>query len=535
MREEGSTVESEIRPADPVAVMEVKSGAHLARQAWRRSFWSMMFANQVGASFDALFVLVVMPPPLSPHEFNVFRLQTLILAPIDITVCVWIALCILRRRFAPVVSWLNDDRPPTEAERRTALRWPWVFVTVSYPFWFGSAVFFGVLAGSHASDASHVIGAGVAVLVTVALGGIASLALGYLMLERGLRPVTAHALASISHAEELAPGITARLTIAWTLSTAVPVIGVLAIAAWYLAGGDFAADKGFTAILVLSAAVLAVGLAAIFVAARSIADPVAAMRSALGRVEDGEFDARVAIDDASEVGLLQAGFNHMTAGLAERERIREAFGTYVDHEVAEHILREGTALAGEEVEVTMMFLDIRNFTGFAERFTAQQVVATVNRLWEQVVPIIHAYGGHVDKFIGDGLLAVFGAPRRQHDHADQALSAALEIAGMVEAKFGGELGIGLGLNSGTVVAGNVGGAGRLEFSVIGDAVNIAARVESATRQTGDVILVSQHTKQLLTRHNRPLESRPQVPLKGKTEAIVLYAPTTPTYQPETVA
>src|ERR687886_1953610 len=147
----------------------------------------------------------------------------------------------------------------------------------------------------------------------------------------------------------------------------------------------------------------------------------------------------------------------MVDGLRERERIREAFGTYVDRDVADHILREGTDLAGEEVEVTMMFIDVRDFTGFAERSTAPEVVATLNRLFELVVPIIRAHGGHVDKFVGDGLLAVFGAPRRQEDHADQALQAALEMAAAVEAEFAGELGVGIGLNSGRVVAGNVGG------------------------------------------------------------------------------
>ena len=258
-------------------------------------------------------------------------------------------------------------------------------------------------------------------------------------------------------------------------------------------------------------------------ASRSVAEPVSAMRAALARVEAGEFEARVAVDDGSEVGLLQAGFNRMAEGLAERERIREAFGTYVDREVAEHILRAGTDLGGEEVEVTTMFIDVRGFTGFAERSSAGDVVVTINRLFERVVPIIHAHGGHVDKFVGDGLLAVFGAPRRQEDHADQALAAAVEIERAVADEFRGELSIGVGLNSGTVVAGNVGGAGRLDFSVIGDAVNVAARVEAATRQTGDTILVSEHTRRLL-RTGVELEERPEVPLKGKTEPVALYAP-----------
>jgi adenylate cyclase len=213
----------------------------------------------------------------------------------------------------------------------------------------------------------------------------------------------------------------------------------------------------------------------------------------------------------------------MTIGLAERERIREAFGTYVDAEVAEHILREGTSLEGEEVEVTVMFIDIRDFTGFAERSSAPEVVSTLNRLFDELVPIIHDHHGHIDKFVGDGLLAVFGAPRRQPDHADQALAAAREIASRVEGIFGDDLRIGIGLNSGTVVAGNVGGAGRYDFSVIGDVVNVAARVEAATRQTGDTILVAGPTKRLLANGDRDLEGRPDVPLKGKREVVQLFA------------
>jgi adenylate cyclase len=123
------------------------------------------------------------------------------------------------------------------------------------------------------------------------------------------------------------------------------------------------------------------------------------------------------------------------------------------------------------------------------------------------------------------LLAVFGAPRRQEDHADQALSASLEIAAVVDDDFEDQLSIGIGINSGLVVVGNIGGAGRLEFSVIGDAVNVAARVEEATRDTGDTILVSKHTKELLSETaGASLEKRPAMPLKGRIEPVSLFAP-----------
>ena len=184
----------------------------------------------------------------------------------------------------------------------------------------------------------------------------------------------------------------------------------------------------------------------------------------------------------------------MVEGLRERRRIREAFGVYVDHEVAEHILEEGVSLEGEEVEVTLMFLDVRDFTSWAEEGPAAEVVERLNGLFDVAVPVIHEHRGHVDKFVGDGLLAVFGAPQRSEKHADEALRG-----GAGDRQGGGqdatELEIGIGLNSGTVVAGNVGGGGRLEFSVMGDAVNVASRIEAATRETGDPILLSEHTSE----------------------------------------
>ena len=134
---------------------------------------------------------------------------------------------------------------------------------------------------------------------------------------------------------------------------------------------------------------------------------------------------------------------------------------------------------------------------------------------------MHEHKGHVDKFVGDGLLAVFGAPQRSEDHADQALQAALEI---VEAVSDQELEIGIGLNSGTVVAGNVGGGGRLEFSVMGDAVNVASRIEKATRETGDSILLSEDTAERLSSDSVELEARDDVELKGKSEPVTLLAP-----------
>jgi adenylate cyclase len=336
--------------------------------------------------------------------------------------------------------------------------------------------------------------------------------------------VTAAALASGAPAESVGPGVGARVLLAWALAAGIPLLGAVLLAVTVLTGAEISVDSVARSVLFLGSLGLVFGLAAMRIAARSIADPIEAVRAAQRRIQAGDFTTEIPVYDGSEVGLLQAGFNEMSAGLAERERIREAFGTYVDRDVAAHILREGTSLAGEEVEVTMLFLDIRGFTTLAERLSAPEVVATLNRLFELIVPIIHAHSGHVDKYIGDGLLAVFGAPRRQPNHADEALAAALEMARAVDDDFGDQLSVGIGLNSGPVVVGSLGGAGRLEFSVIGDAVNVAARVESATRQTGDAVLIAGRTRELLTSTETAFVERPGLTLKGKTQPVEIYTP-----------
>ncbi len=250
---------------------------------------------------------------------------------------------------------------------------------------------------------------------------------------------------------------------------------------------------------------------------RSVTTPIAALRSGLARISEGDYDARVPVITSDELGELSQNFNLMAAGLSEREHMREAFGTYLDRDIAPLILSGNFPREGVEVTVSIMFVDVRGFTSFAERSAATEVVATLNSLFELIVPAVSKHGGHVDKFMGDGLLAVFGAPEGYVDHADRAVAAGLEIVDAVN-RPDAELLVGVGINTGPVVAGSIGGAGRLNFSVIGDAVNVSARVEAATRDTGDDLLITSATRDALTRP-LPLVSRGTVPMKGKAEPV----------------
>jgi class 3 adenylate cyclase len=255
----------------------------------------------------------------------------------------------------------------------------------------------------------------------------------------------------------------------------------------------------------------------------AVTGPVRRIRVQLAKVRDGDFTARTPVITSDEIGELTHDVNVMTHGLAEREEIRAAFGTYLDRGVVDLILSGQVPPEGVEVTVSILFCDVRGFTSYAEQATAPQVIATLNEMFAAIVPVVEKHGGHVDKFLGDGMLAVFGTPRPLADHADRAVEAACEIVQVV-ARGASGLTVAAGVNTGTVVAGPLGGSGRLNFSVIGDAVNVAARVEAATRQTGDDVLITDATRQLLT-GSRTFESRGGMALKGKADPIELFAPT----------
>ena len=286
-------------------------------------------------------------------------------------------------------------------------------------------------------------------------------------------------------------------------------------------------DGGGTRMLATSVgAALLVGVALslelALLLSRSITSPIARLRDALALVRSGNYDVRVPVVSSDELGELSDAFNRMARGLAERERIRDAFGTYLDKDVAGFILSGSFPEGGVEVDVTIMFCDVPGFTSFAEGASATEVVSSLNALFALLVPIIDRHGGHVDKFIGDGLLAVFGAPEGFPDHADRAVSAGLEILEQLELAEG-PLDISVGINTGRVVAGSIGGAGRLNFSVIGDAVNVAARVEAATRGTDDCLLLTRATRDALLRPAL-VASRGTIALKGKSDPVEVFAP-----------
>ena len=251
--------------------------------------------------------------------------------------------------------------------------------------------------------------------------------------------------------------------------------------------------------------------------------PIRDLAEGTKRVAAGDYSRRLPVVQDDDLGALAASFNRMQAGLAERQRLQAAFGTYVDPGLATRLLEQGDdVFTGERREVTVMFVDIRDFTPFAEANSAEDTVARLNALFEIVVPAVVDAGGHVNKFLGDGALAVFGAPNELTDHADAAMDAAATIERLVAEKFAGAVRIGVGINTGKVIAGTIGAGGKLEFTLIGDTVNVAARVEQLTKTTGDTILLTQQTVDALASRPPGLVDRGCHALKGKSTAVRVF-------------
>jgi class 3 adenylate cyclase len=252
--------------------------------------------------------------------------------------------------------------------------------------------------------------------------------------------------------------------------------------------------------------------------------PIRDLAEATERVAAGDYSQRLPVVQDDDLGALGASFNRMQAGLAERQRLQAAFGTYVDPVLATRLLEQGDdVFTGERREVTVMFVDIRDFTPFAESNSAEDTVSRLNAVFDIVVPAVVDAGGHVNKFLGDGALAVFGAPNEIVGHADAAVNSAVMIQRLVAERFGGELRIGIGINTGQVIAGTIGGGSKLEFTLIGDTVNVAARVEQLTKMTGDTILLTQQSVDAMATRPNTLIDRESHELKGKSAAVQVYA------------
>jgi adenylate cyclase len=465
--------------AEPVG----PAGVELWRRTVGRLTWAAVASNCLGAF--VMFLLLGFLVPFAPDGADRQLVLNGIVAAIYLPGALVLGVAIARRRGALIERWIAQGRPPTPRERRFELDEPMQTVVISGSFWVLAALLFTAINLPGSGWSALIVGG------SMLLAGETTCAVAYLLSERIVRPITVLALAGSAPPERCGPGVAGRLAMAWSLGTGIPLLGILVLATAGLVdpNEDPALLAGAAAFL--AGVGLLVGSFAIAVASRSVADPIAAVRRAMALVEEGVYDTRVPVDDGSEVGLLEAGFNSMAAGLEDRERLRDLFGRHVGREVAEAaVARDGEVeLGGELREVAVVFVDVIDSTGLAMRRRPHEVVDLLNRFFSIVVETIEEHGGWVNKFEGDAALCVFGAPSARPDAAGDALRAARALNERLAGTLDGAS-AGIGVSAGPAVAGNIGAQERFEYTVIGDPVNEAARLCELAKQRPERLLAS---------------------------------------------
>jgi len=258
-----------------------------------------------------------------------------------------------------------------------------------------------------------------------------------------------------------------------------------------------------------------------------IKKPFQSLQHTFERVEAGDLSIKQEVRPRDEIGQLEAGLDRMIEGLRERNLVKEIFGRYVTTQVSEQVLNGRVNLGGEIRRVTILFSDIRDFTSTAEKMEPMEVVSFLNEYFSEMVEAVFEYGGVLDKFLGDGMMAVFGS-FEEADHPRTAIMAALRMKALL-AKINGKRGItghspiriGIGIHTDEVIVGNIGSQKRLEYTVIGDGVNTCARVESLNKEFGTTILITSSTYEDV---KDIFECRlmPEVQMKGKTRTLKCY-------------
>ena len=282
---------------------------------------------------------------------------------------------------------------------------------------------------------------------------------------------------------------------------------------------------------VISAAAVLLALLGSFVLAGFITRPIDRLMAGVREVQKGNgYAIEIPITTRDEVGHLTGAFNEMVKSLGEKELIKEAFSRYVSRQVASLIFDDPdkyiSTLKGQRKTVTVLFADIRGFTRIAEALAPEQVVAMLNVYLTYMTDVVFRHEGTLDKFLGDGLMAIFGAPVEQPDSTLNAVRAAIDMRERLRKfnlarEIGGEepVLVGIGVNYGEAIVGNIGSRERMDYSVIGDTVNVAQRIQAFT-QGGQIILAEPAYRRIKSR----VEVRALGPheLKGKKERIELF-------------
>jgi len=439
-------------------------------------------ANFIGVLILLAEYLFVLPFPAEAARPDVTRANVTL--SIILTLASWLALGVVGgMRAHHALHWTVRDDEPNEREQKLTLDFPWFLFRLGVVLWSISCVAFLVRNWSLSPLFALQIAA------AVLIGGLATAATAFLLATRLARPATGRVLELSPPERGAAAGVGERAMFIWVLTSGVPILGLVMMVAFSPSSGT-TLDRLAWSGAVVGLVTLIGGLFATVLFAKSLGEPLCELTNALAEVEGGNLDVKVLVNDTGEIGQLQAGLNDMLYALREREQLRDLFGQHVGVDVARLALQHGVHLGGEEREVAALFVDIIGSTTFAAERSPGEVVAALNRFFEVVVAVVSEYGGLVNKFEGDAALCIFGAPLALPDAAAAALGAARTMSARLKAEVP-DLDAGIGVSHGLVIAGNIGSTERLEYTVIGDPVNEAARLTEQAKGRPERVVASQ--------------------------------------------
>ncbi len=510
-------------PAGPASVLRRRLGS------------SPIPANAVGAVaiyfyFNFVDPLAANPTPTMLRPFVVFVSVT--------TTLLTAAWYFGRRFFGPVITWrqrlrsgADVHRVPEELRRR-ALNAPLVNATLSAVSWTLAGIIYVPYLAWVGVPALDILRTFVGIVL---VGGPITTALAFLLSEFHWRqeiPVF-FPYGRIDRDGAFRVPILLRLGGTFLVTSVMPLVLMLIADVTLLrrVGPAVGADVR-TLVRTQLFIALVTGIASVAMAllvARFINRPVQALRAAMARVATGDLEARVPVRSTDELGELIEHFNAMVEDLRQGERLREIFGRYVSPVVARQAFERGIALGGEVVRATAMFVDLRGFTAMTERATPAHVVEVLNEYYALVERVCEEHAGVLTQFLGDGVVVVFGAPLRPlHDHALEAVRAAVALQRALAERNAAHpdepLVAGVGICTGDMIAGNVGAGDRVTYTIVGDAVNQAARLQVKTRDLGASILITESTCRALgPADSLALQPRGAVALKGIAAPVEVYA------------
>jgi adenylate cyclase len=447
---------------------------------------SIVLVNLVGVGFAVLLVTVAFPVPSVFTDAPSWLSYGV--APAYVVVAFVAGGAWMTRRMVHAMRWAIEGQTPTRDDRDNTFAAPRRMAAAHLALWEGGAALLTVLYGRvDPGFIPHY-------LFAFGFGGLVVSAYVYLITEFGLRPVAAQALEVGRPPGRFGTGIVSRTVGVWLFGSGLPVLGILLLSVATLSVWHLTERQLASAVIISAAIVLALGALLTWILAWLTVTPVRAVKAALTRVEQGDLDFGLVVFDGTELGELQRGFNSMARGLREREHLRDMFGRHVGREVALAAEGKHVHLGGEQRYAAVLFVDIIGSTGLVGDVSPIEAVELLNRFFAVIVDEVDRHHGLVNKFEGDGALAVFGAPLPLDNPNDAALAAARAIAARLRDEVP-ECPAGIGVSAGQVAAGNIGAQQRFEYTVIGNPVIEAARLCELAKTRPYRIIVSAETVQ----------------------------------------